>query len=276
MSVEAISWALKQKIKPSATKFVLVAIANCADGKDAIAWPSIGYLVEATGQDRKTVMAAIAKLMQMGYLRDTGERRGQTKQVIVYQLTQPEPTQDCSDKQSQKRNSTENGTVPDFPLNSTVFPDKQSHISPETVPKTVHGTVKNHHRTVKEPKEAPAARVPTLSVSDLVSHGVDEQVAAEFLAVRKSKRAPLTQIAFDGLVREAGKAKLTLDAALRQCIERGWQSFDAKWVPAKPAGQPSRADRHAQWNEKMNQVLARSLGGQQREIIDMGAIDASN
>lgn len=276
MSVEAISWALKQKIKPSATKFVLVAIANCADGKDAIAWPSIGYLVEATGQDRKTVMAAIAKLMQMGYLRDTGERRGQTKQVIVYQLTQPEPTQDCPDKQSQKRNSTENGTVPDFPLNSTVFPDKQSHISPETVPKTVHGTVKNHHRTVKEPKEAPAERVPTLSVSDLVAQGADERVATEFMALRKRKKAALTPLALEGMIREAGAAGISLTDAMRLCVESDWRGFKAAYVQPRHTGHETRADRDAKWNAKMNQVLAQTLGTQTPEIIDMGAIDASH
>lgn len=138
MSVEAITWALKQDIKPSGTKFVLVAIANCADGKDGIAWPSVAYLAEATGQDRKTVMAGIARLMETGYIRDTGERRGLTKQVIVYQLPDFET---FFPKQSQKRDSTENGTVPKFPSNSTGTPQKQYRNSAETVPKTGHGTV---------------------------------------------------------------------------------------------------------------------------------------
>lgn len=149
MSVEAISWALKQKIKPSTTKFVLVAIANCADGKDAIAWPSVGYLVDATGQDRKTVMAAISRLIDMGYLRDTGERRGQTRQVIVYQLTEPADTSE----QSQKRNCTESGTVPEFPLNGTEFPPKEDRNSLGTVPKTGHGTINEPSMNRKEPSK---------------------------------------------------------------------------------------------------------------------------
>src|SRR5690606_3065481 len=86
MSVEAISWVLKQTIKQSSAKFVLVAIANCADGKEFVAWPSIAYIVEATGQDRKTVIANIKKLIEWGYIEDTGERKGATNQVIVYRL----------------------------------------------------------------------------------------------------------------------------------------------------------------------------------------------
>lgn len=155
MSVEAITWALKQDIKPSGTKFVLVAIANCADGKEGIAWPSVAYLVDATGQDRKTVMAGINRLVAAGYIRDTGERRGLTKQVIVYQL--PEFSA-FTPIQAQKRNSTENGTVPEFPSNSTEIPSKEYRNSLETVPKTGHGTVRNRQGTTIEPKDISRAK----------------------------------------------------------------------------------------------------------------------
>lgn len=158
MSVEAISWALKQPIQQSSAKFVLVVIANCADGKDFVAWPSTAYLAEATGQDRKTVMKNVALLRDLGVITDTGERKGETKQIPVYRLNDTEfgtvkqtksSTKNGTAKQSQKRNSTENGTVPIFPSNGTNFPGKQSQFSLETVPKTGHGTV-------KEPSEEPS------------------------------------------------------------------------------------------------------------------------
>lgn len=132
MSVEAITWALKRPIKPSSTKFVLVVLANCADGHSFTCYPSIAYLVEATGQDRKTVLSNIQRLMMLGYIEDTGERKGSTKQIPIYRLVQPD---------DENGNNPENGTVPKFPSNSTVFPSKQSQNSRETVPKTGHGTV---------------------------------------------------------------------------------------------------------------------------------------
>lgn len=58
---------------------------------------------------------------------------------------------------------------------------------------------------------------------------VDPQVAKDFLAIRKAKRAPLTQTALDGIVKEAAKAGITLTDALRVCCEKGWQSFKAEW-----------------------------------------------
>lgn len=133
MSVEAISWALAQPVERSSAKFVLVAMANCA-GPDMTCWPSMAYLTEATSQDRKTVLENVKRLTEAGYIQATEARAGRTAQVVVYRLTAPE-------KESQKRNSTENGTVPKTEAKSPVFPVKESRFSVETVPKTGHGTV---------------------------------------------------------------------------------------------------------------------------------------
>jgi hypothetical protein len=149
MSNEAINWAFAQPVKHSTAKFVLVALANHASDGDWLAWPSVVSLTEATGQDRKTVLENLKRLTAMGYISDTGTRKGVTKQVPVYRLNRdPKPVE-----QSQKRDDSENGTVPKFPDNSTVFPIKQSQNSVETVPKTGHGTIRNHQGTIKEPSE---------------------------------------------------------------------------------------------------------------------------
>lgn len=80
---------------------------------------------------------------------------------------------------------------------------------------------------------APASRSPSLSVSDLVDLGVDQQVAAEFLALRKAKRSRLTPLALQGILREAERVGWSLDQTLRKCVERGWQGFEASWVQGK-------------------------------------------
>lgn len=123
MSVESITWALKVPVPASSAKFVLVVLANQANDETGLAFPSVAYLSEATGQDRKTVISNIAKLVEWGLIEDTGQRVGATKQVIVYRLLKGS---DLFAEQSQKRNRTENGTVPKTDGNSTVFPRKQS------------------------------------------------------------------------------------------------------------------------------------------------------
>lgn len=144
MSVEALSWALRQPVHHSSAKFVLVVLADCADKLYGTAWPSMSHLCEATSQDRKTVIANIARLKEAGYIEDTSERKGTTKQVVVYRLKSPESG---TVKEAQKRDSTENGTVPETDDNSPVFPLKESRFPPERGPKTGHGTI----RTIREP-----------------------------------------------------------------------------------------------------------------------------
>src|ERR1700684_3062907 len=98
MRIAAISWVFKQEIKPSSLKFVLVALADCADDK-GICWPSIDHIVETTCQDRKTVIKSLDDLESRGWLVDTGKRMGRTNQVKVYRLrhapSKPTGTKDC-------------------------------------------------------------------------------------------------------------------------------------------------------------------------------------
>jgi hypothetical protein len=59
---------------------------------------------------------------------------------------------------------------------------------------------------------------------------VDPQVASDFLALRRGKKALITPTAINGIRREAAKAGLTLESALRMCCERGWTGFKADWA----------------------------------------------
>jgi hypothetical protein len=62
---------------------------------------------------------------------------------------------------------------------------------------------------------------------------VDPQVWADFLSIRKAKKAPMTETALKGIEREAKKAGWSLEKAISECVTRGWQSFKADWVKEK-------------------------------------------
>lgn len=72
--------------------------------------------------------------------------------------------------------------------------------------------------------------------------GVDAQVWEDYAALRKAKRAPVTTTVVAGIAREAKAAGMTLEAALRTCVERGWQSFRADWVAKSRAASISDID----------------------------------
>jgi pyocin large subunit-like protein len=221
MSVEAITMALAAPVERSSAKFVLVVMANCANA-DLTCWPSIQYLADGTAQDRKTVVENVKRLKSDGFIVDTGERRGQTGQVVVYKLNvSKNGTLSPTQEQTQKRNGSETGTVPKTDGNSPVFPCEQSRFSVETVPKTGYGTVKEPSR---EPSGEPKKEKPQAALVD-----VDPQVVSDWAAMRKAKKAPITETAIAGVRREAAKAGISMQRALEISVERNWIGFKADW-----------------------------------------------
>lgn len=72
--------------------------------------------------------------------------------------------------------------------------------------------------------------------------GVDLQVIKDFKRLRAAKKAAITPTAMSGIAREAERAGMTLEAALRMCCERGWTGFKADWVPKSATAQPRRKE----------------------------------
>jgi hypothetical protein len=68
----------------------------------------------------------------------------------------------------------------------------------------------------------------------IVIEDVDPATVADWTALRKAKRAPVTATAIAGIRREAGKAGLSMQAVLAMCCERGWTGFKAEWTQAQP------------------------------------------
>ena len=72
--------------------------------------------------------------------------------------------------------------------------------------------------------------------------GVSESVWEDFVKHRKAKKAQVTQTVVDMIRKEADKAGWTLEAALTECVVRGWQSFKAEWVAPKQTFAQQAAD----------------------------------
>lgn len=101
------------------------------------------------------------------------------------------------------------------------FRERYKNVS-ETAPDTETDT-----DTETEIKETKAKKAPkgVLKPAD-----VSDEVWSDFLAHRKRVRADLTNTALQGIIREADKAGWTLQAALAECVVRGWRGFKAEWV----------------------------------------------
>lgn len=126
----------------------------------------------------------------------------------------------------------------------------------------------------KKTRTPPATRVPPCP------DGVEQQVWADWLALRRAKKAPVTQTAIDGAAAEATKAGMSLDDFLRVWCQRGSQGLQADWL--KPHERPSarpRADVEPEWRREQrerNEAFFGPYAATRRpEIIDAEVRDAA-
>lgn len=135
MSLDAMRWAKKVKTGRSSAKSVLTWMADMC-GADFTTYPSIAALAEATELDKKTVQASLQHLVENGFIQDTGERRGRTKQIPVYKLVGIEESIEDAER-TQKREHYQKRDALKKPKNGTVNPNdpKNGFIkSGETIP----------------------------------------------------------------------------------------------------------------------------------------------
>jgi hypothetical protein len=101
---------------------------------------------------------------------------------------------------------------------------------------------------------APRKRsTPTPSIAK--PDDVEEQTWADWLALRKAKRAPVTQTVLDGARTESQKAGMGLEAFLKVWCSRGSQGLEAEWLkPAERAAGASETAYQRSMRERMQEA----------------------
>ncbi|MCE0495750.1 helix-turn-helix domain-containing protein [Vibrio salinus] len=225
MSRAANDWAWSLNIKPASLKLLLLSMADRADEYHCC-YPSIERLVKDTGLNRKTIMSGIDKLINAGLLRDTGERKGATQRVKVYQLNLIE----IDEQISLRSNSPKNGIIP-----KTEPSQKRTLNSPE------NGTLNSPKNGTQNQSVEPV--IETIKKNNTKKTKLDfslwpEQPAPEILkdwkTVRDRKKSPLTQTAVNRFAKKLKLAReklgMSVDDVLSLCVERGWCGFEVYWL----------------------------------------------
>jgi hypothetical protein len=113
------------------------------------------------------------------------------------------------------------------------------------------------------PEKPAAVAADRFDAADfLIEHGADRQTAADFLTLRRGKKAASTATAMRAIVREAGKSGMGLQDALTLCCAKGWAGFEAGWV-----GQQARAGPRQTTNDQRKATLD-ELTGRNRHAAD--------
>lgn len=110
-------------------------------------------------------------------------------------------------------------------------PEKTQSVSKQNPEETLtnnHKPLTNNHKPNDKPAPNGLAKFNFKSV--LIDLGVSEQLASEFMSIRRMKKAKDTETAMKGLLREVKKSGLTLDQAITHCVEHSWKGFKAEWV----------------------------------------------
>lgn len=91
---------------------------------------------------------------------------------------------------------------------------------------------------------------------NLIALGVEEQVAEDWMQVRKEKKASNTETAFKRLREEIQKAGLSANECITLAVERSWQGFRAEYLnnyqkTTRPSGKKSVLDNNMQVAEEL-------------------------
>ncbi len=125
----------------------------------------------------------------------------------------------------------------------------------------------------KKTKSPPASRVPPCP------DGVSPQVWADWLQLRKAKRAPVTETVVDGARAEAGKAGMTLDAFLGVWCARGSQGLQADWIkpheraPQRQNGHEAEPEWRREQRERNEAALGPYAAKRRTTTVDMESTD---
>lgn len=112
----------------------------------------------------------------------------------------------------------------------------------------------------KRPAVAKATAKATKHKADLAllaEHGIEGQIAEDFLTIRKAKRQPLTETAMRLIAADAEKCGMTALQAVEYAIGNGWGSFRAEWLKNKTFGNTGKAVKQ----NSINDIPAPMKGG---------------
>jgi hypothetical protein len=106
-----------------------------------------------------------------------------------------------------------------------------------------------------ETREAPRKR----SASIPCPADVDPQTWTDWLALRKAKRAPVTETVLAGARREADKAGMPLEAFLQVWCRRGSQGLEADWLKPHERGQTGGTMNRQEALEARNRAVVQAM-----------------
>lgn len=250
---------------------VLVALFSFRNKVTNTVWPSRAAIAERTGMHPSNISSATTALVNLGWL--VKEGTGGYSKSTRYTLCVPELLSPTTVAHS--------ATVAE---SATVARSATQTVAHSATPPLADSATRKEQSIEHTNEQKNTARAR--STAPAQPDGVTDQTWADWLQLRKTLKAAVTQTAIDGIAREAARAGYTLEQALVTCCANGWRGFKADWVaPKLPngfSGQPNgltetpyqRAAR--QRVEEMNPAIARKVPGPNAFEQSQAFLDGTN
>ena len=71
---------------------------------------------------------------------------------------------------------------------------------------------------------------PITNINTITPNGVSDEVFQDYLMLRKSLKAPVTNTVIKSLEKEGRKANMSLEQVMTICCQNGWRGFKADWM----------------------------------------------
>lgn len=214
ITLMAAAWRLNL---PATRKLALLALADWANDEGGSLYPSVSAVAERCSVSRRTAQRLLHDLVATGWLEVIGnEHGGRPGMTRHYQLAAQRIYAEGSPTGAKLA-----------PLRVTTTTRRVTNQAETGVTPVTRSTIDPSLTVNKEKKRAPALGCP---------EGVDAGTWADWLLLRKAKRAPVTTTVLAGIRREAALAGITLEEALQICCLRGWVGLKADWLASVPVG----------------------------------------
>lgn len=160
--------------------------------------------------------------------------------VCAWGKRQPRREDDTAAERKRRQREREH----EIAMAAAVTPDKSRNVTQRPAEVT-HGHDRGEERREEEIQippipltgDAPPTK-PKASKPPQCPDGVEAQVWADWLTLRRAKKAPVTETAVASAQAEASKAGMTLEAFLRVWCARGSQGLQAEWLRPDERQQP--------------------------------------
>lgn len=248
MSHAAEKWARAQTVGNATAKAVLKELAFRLNGKDGLCCPSLKTLcIDLEIKKRDTVLAAVQRLEALGLIAREIER---SESGEILRTLYSFPTFVPSEWEGRPKRKVSRKSGQGIPKNGTPYPENRETVSqksgdryPEN--RDVTGKLNMETEPGKEQvikaspsddlvlspdTEQPKVKPKRTKTETDRPDDVDAQVWDEFLILRKQKKKTFTDLALQGMRREAKAAGITLEQAMTLCVENGWTGFKEKYV----------------------------------------------